>query len=286
MPLPNFLCVGTIKGGTTTLHEILKHHPDVLLPSARKELRFFDVDENYRRGLDYYASFFAEHKGQSAIGEIAPTYAYRGDVAERIAKALGPDVRLIFSLRNPVDRAYSHYLMNCMKQYESRSFSDALALEVDRLRGGITERARFSYFDQSRYAAQIRRFLDYFPRESMLFLTFEEDLLERRAAALEQIYTLLNIPPADIDLNVWSYAGETASIQKFPALRGLGRFRLVRRAGQTRPAQAVKRLLKKPVPKKLDEGTRRELIERHFVQEIRDLERLIGRDLQRWIPKD
>ena len=286
MPLPNFLCVGTIKGGTTTLHDILKRHPDILLPSARKELRFFDVDENYGRGLSYYESFFSEYKGERAVGEIAPTYAYREDVAERIANALGPDLKLIFSLRNPIDRAYSHYLMNCMKQYQNRSFDQALELERDRLRGSISDRARFSYLDQSRYSSQIRRFLNFFPRENMLFITFEEDLLQHRAAALAQICSLLEVEAVDIELDVWSNAGDRASIQKFPVLQGLGQLPLVRSAVNTKPAQAIKRLLKKPVPKKLDEGTRRELIERHFVHEIRDLERLIGRDLQRWIPKD
>jgi hypothetical protein len=282
MALPNFLCVATVKGGTTTLHDILKQHPDILLPSARKELRFFDVDENYTRGLGWYEEFFSERTNQQAIGEIAPTYAYQEEVPQRMARDLGTDVKLIFSLRNPVDRAYSHYIMNCQNRSETHDFARALDLEPERTARSAADKARFSYVDQGRYAVQVERFLERFPRRNVLFLTFEEDLLENRADAVRKVCEHIGVSAVELDLDVWSYAGKPVSVPVAPWLATVARSSLLRGVTKSAPVRAVKGLLKKPVPKKLDSATRRRLLDRHFASDIEKLERLIGRDLRRW----
>lgn len=281
MTLPNFLCVGTMKGGTTTLHEILKQHPDVLLPSARKELRFFDVDDNYSKGLPWYREFFTEYAGHKAVGEIAPTYAYREESPMRIAKDLGTDLKLIFSLRHPVDRAYSHYVMNCASQVETKDFTSAIALEPRRLQAPapFLERLQFGYLDQGFYSRQIRRFMDYFPKENMLFLLFEDDLLKNRAAAMARVYALLDVGDSAINLDVWSFANKPVSLQRFPWLR---RFSIVRKLAKAKPLRFVKELTQSTVPNKLDAMLRRQLLDQYYSEELGELERLIGRDLERW----
>lgn len=281
MPLPNFLCVGTMKGGTTTLHDLLKQHPDIYLPTARKELRFFDVDENFDQGLAWYEPFFAGHAGQAAIGEIAPTYAYHEDVPRRIRDVLGPDVKLIFSFRHPIDRAYSHYIMNCMKQYEAEEFLRAIDLEPRRLDGPHPQRLRFGYLDQSRYAGQVRRFLEYFPIENMLFLTLERDLRAGAGETVGKVCRFLGVDDAEIDLDVWSYAGRPVELPVHPILRRIQGWTPVDRMRRTALAQLAKRLLKKPVPKKLDPATRGQLMERYFRKELEELERVVGEDLGR-----
>lgn len=105
--LPNFLIVGAARAGTTSLYYYLKQHPDVFM-SPKKEIDFFDVDKNFEKGLDWYERYFEGYTGQKAIGEASPLYMYLEKVPKRIAKVI-PDVKLIFILRNPVDRAYSHY---------------------------------------------------------------------------------------------------------------------------------------------------------------------------------
>jgi hypothetical protein len=282
MPLPNFLCVGTMKGGTTTLHDLLKQHDEILLPTARKELRFFDVDDNYRKGLQWYEEFFADYRGQRAVGEIAPTYAYREEVPARIAKALGRDVKLIFSLRHPVDRAYSHYVMNCMNESETKDFAKAIALEPQRLQSAFLERLQFGYLDQGRYSVQIRRFLEYFPKENMLFLSFEDDLIDNRREALRKVYAHLAVGDTEIDLDVWSLAAKPVSLQVFPFVHRFSRWNVVKRISKSAPVARLKPFLKKRVPKKLDEATRRQLLKQYYSKEIADLEQLIGRDLKRW----
>jgi hypothetical protein len=282
MPLPNFLCVGTMKGGTTTLHDLLKQHDEILLPTAKKELRFFDVDDNYRKGLQWYEGFFEGYRGQRAVGEIAPTYAYHEDVPARIAKDLGRDVKLIFSLRHPVDRAYSHYIMNCMNESETKDFTKAIALEPQRLRSAFLERLQFGYLDQGFYSVQIKRFLEFFPRENMLFLTFEDDLIDNRGDALKKVYAHLSVREAEIDMNVWSLGAKPVSLQVFPFVHRFSRWNVVKRISKSAPVTKLKPYLKKRVPKKLDPAVRQRLLKQHYSKEIGDLEQLIGRDLKRW----
>src|ERR671919_2133494 len=105
--LPTFLVIGAMKSGTTALINSLGKHPDVFaLPS---EIHFFD--RFHDRGLDWYRERFAKARGQGAVGESTPEYMYLPHARERIVRDL-PGVQLIAILRNPVERAYSHYWHN------------------------------------------------------------------------------------------------------------------------------------------------------------------------------
>src|SRR5688572_14326389 len=106
--LPDFLIVGAMRSGTTSLHKYLQAHPDVFVASG-KEVHFFD--RRYGRGLDWYRSRFAGVTTERVVGEATPAYMYDENAIARIAHDL-PDARLIVVLRNPVDRAYSHYWRN------------------------------------------------------------------------------------------------------------------------------------------------------------------------------
>ncbi|MBA3731354.1 MAG: sulfotransferase domain-containing protein, partial [Gammaproteobacteria bacterium] len=105
--LPNFLIIGASRCGTTWMANNIKSHPDVFMP-PKKELHFFDA--SFDKGWDYYASFFPDKKcaRYRAIGEATPAYLYMPQVA-RLIKSRLPDVKMIVSLRNPIDRAYSQY---------------------------------------------------------------------------------------------------------------------------------------------------------------------------------
>lgn len=109
--LPNFLIVGAQKCGTTSLHEYLYQHPQIYLPEG-KETKFFAEDARYSKGITYYEDVcFSTYSGESAVGEVDPDYMYFEQALERIAEHLDlRTTKLIFVLRNPVDRAFSHYL--------------------------------------------------------------------------------------------------------------------------------------------------------------------------------
>ncbi|MFB6374220.1 MAG: sulfotransferase domain-containing protein [Bradymonadaceae bacterium] len=156
--LPNFLIIGTEKGGTTWLYEQLRAHPNVYLPPT-KEPHFFNQydsnltsDTNWHRGLEYYRRLFRKHDGEAAVGEATPMYLCDPEAPGRIKETLD-EVRLICLLRDPVDRAYSHYWMARRKGHTDESFDDVVAERDER------------FIERGRYGAQLERYLEWFPRE-------------------------------------------------------------------------------------------------------------------------
>jgi len=174
MNRPNFLCIGAQKAGTTFLFDILKRHPDIYLPEA-KELHFFDRDEEYDKGILWYQdAHFKGAENHKCIGEVTPSYIFFESVPERILKDLGSNIKFIILLRNPVDRAYSHYWMQFKRKQETLPFMEALKLEPERTAQGYFGKTRFSYVSRGFYSEQIRRYLNYFSLNNMKFVIFEE----------------------------------------------------------------------------------------------------------------
>src|SRR4051794_1541363 len=154
--LPNFLVIGAPKAGTTSLYHYLATHPQVFV-SDPKELRFFIEEINWRKGLGWYESQFAGADGAVARGELTPEYALHpvyGGVPERIASVL-PDARLVYLVRDPIERMRSQYRHRVLDRLEARPIADAF-------------RADPQYLDGSRYAFQIEQYLPWFDRERLL----------------------------------------------------------------------------------------------------------------------
>ena len=153
---PNFFCIGAQKAGTTTLYNLLIQHPQIYLPINKKELHFFDVEENYNKGtLWYLTKYFSKIKNESAIGEVTPSYCYYPKTPKRIFEQFGPDIKFIFILRNPVQRAVSLYNMMVSRGVETLPFHEAVEKESLRLETNNTEFKRnFSYIDRGYYSKQ------------------------------------------------------------------------------------------------------------------------------------
>jgi Sulfotransferase domain len=217
--LPDFIIIGAAKSGTTTLYGALAKHPFVRPCSTSdphflktKEVHYFDY--GFYRGEDWYRSHFplrreadefARQHGQAFLtGEASPSYISHLWVPERIGKRL-PNVKLIAVFRNPVDRAYSQFQMSRKEGVEEvESFEEAVDLEDDRLRPEFERMAsnprynswnfgRWSYLARSRYAEQVERWLEHFPREQMLFLK-AEDLFTEPQSVLDNVHDFLGLP--------------------------------------------------------------------------------------------
>jgi hypothetical protein len=173
MRLPNFICIGTQKAGTTLLYEILKQHPQIFLPNV-KEVHFFDVDQNYDKGLEWYKQFFDDSENYKIVGDITPAYIYFKDIPQRIQETLGTDVKLLAMLRNPVDRAYSHYWMAFRRGYEDLPFEEAIKKEDLRIKKGYPNTHRFSYISRGFYSEQMKRYLSVFSENNIMVIIFEE----------------------------------------------------------------------------------------------------------------
>jgi hypothetical protein len=184
--LPNFLILGAEKSATTWLYSTLRQHSDVYLPPT-KETHFFNaLDSNLqmrdfytRLGLEWYERFFDDWSGQSAIGEATPMYLCDSQAPGRIRETL-PDARLIVCLRNPIDRAYSHYQMAKAKGHTSRTFQQVIEADEERFIG------------RGEYGQQIERYMNRFPGEQLLVLIFEE-MFETPDHHRERIATFLDI---------------------------------------------------------------------------------------------
>ena len=213
MQLPVFICVGAQKSGTTLLHDILKQYNQVFLPK-KKETKFFQLDEKYNHGLNYYQSeFFKNSQSSQTLGEIDPDYMYFDYIPERIYQTLGQNIKIIFILRNPAKRAYSHFLMSKKKGFEKLSFDEAIKNEKKRLLIDDSQKElyksathNYSYIDRGYYTKQINRFLKFFPKENMLFLHFEEDLIANREKTIASILEFIGLDSSleQLDLDIKS----------------------------------------------------------------------------------
>lgn len=205
--MPDFVIVGAQKGGTTSLFRLLSQHPGIR-PADRKELHYFSLF--YDRGLGWYRDCFPATREGEITGEGSPYYLFHPHAPERMAQTI-PRARLIAMLRNPVDRAYSHWnheVTTVSRMYkrtvEPLGFEDAVEAEEERLRG---EEARmledpkyasfnhqhYSYLSRGVYVDQLARFSRFFDAKQMLVLR-SEDFFERTSETLGRIAKFLDLP--------------------------------------------------------------------------------------------
>ncbi|WP_433532569.1 sulfotransferase domain-containing protein [Micromonospora sp. CA-263727] len=236
-PLPEFLIIGTKRGGTTSLWNYLVQHPLVprLFPAWNtKSSHYFE--ENWRRGEAWYRSHFptvrqrqaleSRHGGPVRVGEAAPLYMFHPLAAQRVA-TLMPAVRLIVLLRDPVERAYSHWKERRSNGVEPLDFAAALAAEPARTAGErerliaepehVSERYDwYSYRARGRYLEHLEPWLARFDRAQLLFLP-SEDLYRDARATYRRTLDFLGLPPFGLpDFKVYN---ERRSAPLAPALR-------------------------------------------------------------------
>ena len=198
--LPSFFVVGSQKSGTTTIHNLLKQNKYISLPEY-KETHFFSM--HFNRGINWYLSQFT--KGNYQIrGEVDPSYMFFPNTYKNIKK-INKSSKFIFIFRNPLDRAYSHYLMSSSRGYEKLSFIDAISKEKERLKTdeNLFSFSNHSYILRSQYTEQIKEFLKYFDTNEKMFLKFDDLLnIDTRKEIYFNICKFLNINQSNnIDFN-------------------------------------------------------------------------------------
>jgi len=271
-PIVDFLIVGAMKAGTSSLGLHLERHPEVCLPA--RELHFFDQAETFDRGPAWYAQELRrglrpEHR---VVGEKTPTYSYRPEAAERI-RAVAPDVKLVWSFRHPVDRAYSNYLHALTVGNETLTFERAVELEPERVRANPFH----GYLARSRYWEQLDRFLAHFPREQMHFALFEEFRADPRGE-LRRLFAFLGVDPDAADYR--AEVGNPTRLPRSPRMLAATR----RRFGAGRVLDAVRWLNtagRPPGYPALDPAQRARLAAGFREDNARLAER-IGRSLEAW----
>jgi hypothetical protein len=193
--LPNFLCIGAQKCGTTSLWRMLDAHPGVCMAQPR-ETRFFSDDLFFAEGaIGYERTCFAAWRGQPAVGEKCPEYLFEPKAPARIRETLGADVRLIVTLRSPAQRAFSHYRHNRARLRESRTFDEAIAANAAAREAGTQVPAAFAYLERGEYAPQLARYLDLFGSSQLLVIHFESEVATNQQQLAARLYGFLGLSP-------------------------------------------------------------------------------------------
>ncbi len=179
--LPNVVVIGAQKCGTSGLHYYLSLHPEISM-SRPKELNFFIEERNWPRGVDWYRRHF--DPGARVRGESSPNYtAYpqHEGVSERMHDLL-PDARLIYLVRDPLERIAAHWVHNYAKRRERGTLRETLT------------HPQTSYIERSRYHMQIERFLRFYDRERVLVIE-QDDLRGHREATLRSVFEFAGVDP-------------------------------------------------------------------------------------------
>lgn len=193
-PLVTFLGCGAQKSGTSALDNYLRQHPEICLP-AKKEIHYFDNEYNFRyHNVNYakYHSFFKMTQAHTIAGEVTPAYMYWDSAMKRIWE-YNPEIKILILLRNPIQRAYSHWNMNRVKGAEQLSFLDAVSPRNERLRSKLPfQNKKFAYLDRGHYTSQIRRIFRFFPREQVL-IKRSSSLSHDPVGTLAEIFGFLGV---------------------------------------------------------------------------------------------
>lgn len=298
--LPNFLIIGAAKSGTTSLSRYLRNHSDIFM-AAIEEPKYFayrglpprfespdasDILAGMTWQAHDYRRLFADWSYQKMGGEKSANYLWHPAAAQAIYEEI-PDVRLITILRNPADRAFSHFTHNLRSLREPLTeFRAALDAEPERKRQNWSY--NYLYRDRGHYVEHLERYFSLFPREQMLILLFD-DLVADPVKVMRVVCRFLGVSD-DNDLNVTERHNVSMGVPKSGLLhRALTRDSVAKSLFRAVAPISLQRRLwwslycqnLDPLPP-FDPALRRELIE-EFSDEIRRLECLIDRDLSKWL---
>jgi Sulfotransferase family len=299
MTMPNFLIIGAAKAATTSLYDYLKDHPDIYM-SPVKEPRFFalegnpkldrlreaGLDDSVWRGsvteIDAYRALFDGAGGAIAIGEASPIYLAWSAHSARTIRRHVPEAKLIACLRDPVDRAFSHYCHNLKIGAEHRTrFEEVL---------GSHDAVRMIYLAPGLYHRDLSNFYEQFPREQILVCFFEE-IGNDPGAVLDRIFRFLGVDPdfrptlARHNAGKQTFYRENWLSKTLPSGGVVGSYlRGVVPRGVKRRLAAT---LLKPVEFRptLSAATRRELVD-FYRDDVLRLQGLLGRDLSAWLRRE
>jgi hypothetical protein len=279
MNKPTFIGIGAQKAATTWIYDVLADHPDVGL-SESKEVDFFS--RHFDKGYQWYERQFVAEDARKAYGEISPSYLNEPGVPPRVAAYL-PHVKIIVSLREPIARAISNH------KHEVR-VGHLAGADVS-FETGLQNNP--SYVDQGRYATHLRRWLEFFPREQVLVVLYDDIRRDPQAVA-QAVYRFLGIAPDFVSaaLHTPSNVGHLKRHPGLDTLRRQLRLGLKRLGGswlwEGAARLGVRKLYRSvawvesedriPVPR---EETLR-MLGKEFAAEIEALEQMIDRPLAGW----
>ena len=267
--LPEFVIIGAAKSATTWLSENLRERPEVFMPGP--EPHFFSTQ--FDKGLAWYGEWFRDAAAETKVGEKSADYLAHPPAAERLRRVL-PDARLIVQLRNPVERAYSDYCM----LFRRGEVSPAIERHLDprRAAGG-------RFLEGGLYGRHLARYCNLFPREQIKVL-LHDDIRRAPGEAWDEVCGFVGLAPGRPPTISRGVKVKDAPMLPTPMRRLLRPLRTAAQRWRSRPwFRAVHASLARPVAyPPLPPGLRARLQE-HYAEDIDELQRLLGRNLQSWL---
>lgn len=193
--IEHFFVVGAQRSGTTYLYHLLSEHPEIeMAEPLRPEPKFFHVDALYERGLRYYqAQFFGKKDSARRRGEKSTSYLESEKAAQRIAHHF-PQAKILVLLRDPIDRAISHYRFSCANGLETLSIEDAFLSEEERWRDYDRSRVSvspYAYLRRGRYVEYLCMYERYFPSLNIRAMLYEEFMSSKNL--ISSLYAFLGV---------------------------------------------------------------------------------------------
>jgi len=285
---PNFFLVGAAKAGTTSIYAYLSRHPEIFFPAVKEPHFFTQVRPAPEQQFliqavtkrNEYSRLYAHARGHRVIGDASPSYLWHPEVPQRIREVM-PRAKVALILRDPVERAYSHYLMDYREGAQSKPFYAALLDDMNRSEKGWG--VSYLYYELGLYAGQVQRYLETFKPERVKILMFD-DFRRDAWSVLRELAGFLGLDPnplAEIDTSR-KYNSYAAPRNQY--LRRVAGARLPRMLGQALiphrlGALIFERIFLKQAPKPPLDPRARELLCSHYAPELDKLEKLLGRRL-------
>jgi len=290
--LPTFFILGAAKAGTTSLRHYLNQHPQIYFPVV-KEPHFFDNDESYSRGIDaYIEQFYKNAESYPARGEATTSYFHLPTkVAPRMAQVYcGNPPLFIVIFRDPVERAWSHYLHKISIHQETESFEESLRLEEERLNQGCLKWV--GYFSDGLYAKQLKVWLEHFDSKHFFYI-LNEELKNDAKNITQRLFRILGVDETvnvdtDTVMNVASIPRSNLLL-KFIRKQSIIKITLKKIIPLPKQKEISYYLIRKNmrpyrVPPKMDPETEMKLRKR-YAEDVLNLQEIIQRDLTSWLPK-
>lgn len=309
---PDFFIVGAAKAGTTSLYNYLKLHPDVYF-SPIKEPHFFSTDINlddmrsdfkknvqrdvgdyiknslgaprhgtFVRNEDHYQQLFSLVKNEKRVGESSVSYLFSKVAAQQI-KAYNPAARVMIILREPVERAFSHYLMDLRIGYEKAGFREALNADINKERRGWGQ--SHLYVELGLYYEQVKRYLEVFEPANIKIM-LHDDFKAAPKKLLSEVYAFLEIADKTAEID-FSIRHNKAELPKSRTLQAIEKMPIVQKILADYIPGPLRRKLKSgfystdKLPKLTMED--RKTLAHYFHDDIIKLSELINRDLSDWV---
>ena len=273
---PDFIICGVQKCGTTSLLKYLSQHKQIEFQPGGTEIHFFDNSENYKKGQTEFNKHFKNRNSNVLIGQSTSTYIY-DYIPERMFK-YAPDTKLVFILRNPINRAYSHFWHANSKNRENLNFEEALKKEDSRIKKDYWHLINYSYFNSGIYMNMVESFSEYYNKKQMHFVILEE----LKANPVNEINKILDFLKLDRIINLKTEkAYNQTKVSKFSLFGKLFNNRFTRNSKLLYPLYIFNNKYfsnKYPIMK---QETRNALLEK-YIKDIEELEIFLNKKLDFW----